>query len=79
MNKLVSLSPENVSYVANKANLLGKMHKFSEALNSIIDEHKKMRSLVEIKNEILSLRQDHIDYQIFETSSGNIEVRHATE
>jgi hypothetical protein len=72
MNKLVALSPQNIAYVENKASLFGKKHKFSEALNFIIEEHKKMKSLSEIKNEILSLRAD---IEIRETSSGTFEVK----
>lgn len=69
--KLVSLTPENLDYVNTRALVFGRDHKFSEALNKIIDEHKKMRSLSDIKNEILSLRHD---VQIRETSSGEYEI-----
>ena len=58
MNKLVSLTPENISYIKETADLLGGNHKFSMALNKLIDEHRELKKLNDIKKEILSLKND---------------------
>ena len=56
MNKLVSLTPENIAYIKEKAMQMGYKKGFSQSLNKIVDEHKTMADLKKMKNDILELK-----------------------
>lgn len=56
MKKLISISPEAISYIEEIAKSFGSKHKFSQAIEKIIDEHRKSISISQMQNDIKELK-----------------------
>jgi hypothetical protein len=56
MKKLISVSPQTIDYIESIAISYGSKHKFSAAIEKIVEDHRKSTSIVQMQQEIKELQ-----------------------